>query len=203
MIPNAAAQHRGKHFDLLLTRELALIEREHEQNLIIHKKLERSILWDNNQRIKLHRKKISITNKEPVVNGQNEKSDSSVVSSTIITQTQVDETLPHISPRFHRNCMKGQRLPPLIKSNRKKRRNNDTHWMPDLESTHSQKEDASEIFTVVTEELPKVSLPELTPMQKQIRSFMETLPTYKGLHRGFDNFAPASLHSRRAPVAMR
>ncbi|CAF5111448.1 unnamed protein product, partial [Rotaria sp. Silwood1] len=39
--------------------------------------------------------------------------------------------------------------------------------------------------------------------QKQIHSFIDTLPTYTGSQRGFDNFAPASLYSSRAPVIMK
>jgi hypothetical protein len=213
MIPNASVQHRVKHFDLLLARELEYIKREHQQNLITHKNLEKSIIRDSNRTINLNRKKILIPIHENF-NEQNEKSSSSIVSSNYNhSHIQIDETPSEVFPQFHRNCFKSRRLPPIVKLNRRKRTNNDIHWIASIQSTNAQKENFSEInaqnenfsdiYTVLTDELPKVSLPEPSPLQKQIRSFMETLPTYKGLQRGFDNFAPASLYSRRAPVAMR
>ncbi|CAF4991351.1 unnamed protein product, partial [Rotaria socialis] len=41
------------------------------------------------------------------------------------------------------------------------------------------------------------------PIQRQVRSFLETLPTYKGAQNGFDSFGPASLYTNRSPVAIR
>jgi len=199
MIPSAAAQHRGKHFDLLLTRELAAIEREHEQNLITLQKLERSIRRDNNRSKNHPRKKIPTLIDENSNEGT-EKSSSSVISSTIYsqTQTQIDQALPQIFRRYHRQCFKAQRLPPIVKPSRKKQKSNELNWMDAL-----QNENGDDTFTVLNERLPKLPSPDLITIQKRIHSFMEILPTYKGVQRGFDNFAPSSLYSRRAPVAMR
>jgi hypothetical protein len=199
MIPTATAQHLGKHFDLLLARELALIEREHKQKLIIHKKLENSIRRDNYQSTNSNRKKISISIEEPF-HKHNEKSRSSITSThSNNSRNQIDEILPQMFPRYHRYCFKAQRLPPIVKLKRPKRTNNDSHW-PNI-----QKENIHEALTLLDEdeELPKVSLPELTPIQKQIRAFLDTLPIYKGVQKGFDNFAAGSIYSFRAPVAMR
>jgi hypothetical protein len=203
MIPSAAAIHRGKHFDLLLARELAAIEREHEQNLITHQKLEKSIRRDNNRRKNFPQKKLSISIDENS-NEQSEKSYSSVVSSNFYSQnqTQINQALPQIFRRYHRLCFKAQRLPPIVKFNRKTRENNELNWI-NFRRTNMHNENDDGAFTVLIDELPKISLPESTAMQKRIHSFMEILPTYKGVQRGFDNFAPSSLYSRRAPVAMR
>jgi hypothetical protein len=205
MIPNAAVQHRGKHFNLLLTRELALIQREHEQNLITHKKLERSIRRDNDRTMSIHGKKISVTPVQKKFYIRNDESSLSIVSSSINNyhdrQNLTDGKQPRISPRFYRHCFKGQRLPPIVKLNRRKQNHND--WIDDLQPKNVQKENISEQWTLINESSSKVTLPELTPIQKQIHLFMDTLPKHKGLQKGFDNFGPASLYSHPAPVAMR
>ena len=216
MLLNATAQHRGKHFDLLLARELLLLEREHIQNVITLKKLERSIRRDNNQIPIPNRKKLSIPFSDihdehnDTISYQNMRINRNKYSiekprlasiSTIVSQNQSDEATPAIFPRYRRYCMKGHRLPPLVKankSNRQKRSNKDLHWV-----ANSPQANIDQIFPVLNEELPKAPLPELSPMEKQIQSFMKSLPTYKDIQRGFDNFGPSSLYSNRAPVAMR
>jgi hypothetical protein len=207
MIPSPAVQHRVKHFDLLLARELVLLERIHEQNLLAQEKLEKSIRRDN-QLLNSTRKKTSIISngpfehhKMPLLTNKN-SDDKSCLSASSITnnQDQIEETF---TPRYRRTCFKAHRLPPIVKanvSNRKKRPSKDLHWV----ASFQQDENVSDtVTTIIEEDLPKIPLPKLTPMQKEIHSFLESLPMYKGAHRGFDNFAPSSLYSTRAPVAMR
>ncbi|CAF0951186.1 unnamed protein product [Rotaria sordida] len=232
MLRNSAAQHRVKHFNLLLARELSLIERTHSQNLITHQKLENSIRRANNQILNNNRTKISI----PFDNIYNEQTESidyhklrmndnnnnsnqkrrlSVGTCSNLSQNQTnsdqidefsDDTSSFISLRRRRLCTKTQRLPPIVKatiSNRQKRENKAHQWMINLPQSNKSKENLNEQLTILNDESSKSNLPELTPIQRQVRSFLETLPTYKGVQHGFDSFAPASLYSNRAPVAIR
>ncbi|CAF0950319.1 unnamed protein product [Rotaria sordida] len=232
MLRNSAAQHRVKHFNLLLARELSLIERTHSQNLITHQKLENSIRRANNQILNNNRTKISI----PFDNIYNEQTESidyhklrmndnnnnsnqkrrlSVGTCSNLSQNQTnsdqidefsDDTSSFISLRRRRLCTKTQRLPPIVKatiSNRQKRENKAHQWMINLPQSNKSKENLNEQLIILNDESSKSNLPELTPIQRQVRSFLETLPTYKGVQHGFDSFAPASLYSNRAPVAIR
>ncbi|CAF1214349.1 unnamed protein product [Rotaria sordida] len=232
MLRNSAAQHRVKHFNLLLARELSLIERTHSQNLITHQKLENSIRRANNQILNNNRTRISI----PFDNIYNEQTESidyhklrmndnnnnsnqkrrlSVGTCSNLSQNQTnsdqidefsDDTSSFISLRRRRLCTKTQRLPPIVKatiSNRQKRENKAHQWMINLPQSNKSKENLNEQLIILNDESSKSNLPELTPIQRQVRSFLETLPTYKGVQHGFDSFAPASLYSNRAPVAIR
>ncbi|CAF2952457.1 unnamed protein product [Rotaria sp. Silwood2] len=215
MLLNATVQHRVKHYDLLLARELASIEREHEQNLITHKNLENSIrretyrkkstlpfdeiYHEQNQTLDYHKINISTNNY------LNDKSSSSVVSS-IQNESQIDETILQISSRHQRQCSKLQRLPPIIKAsllNRSKQSTNNSHWMDHFRPLNKRKESFNDTLLELNEQLSKATLPRITPIEKQINSFMESLPTYTGIQRGFDNFAPSSLYSSRPPVIMK
>jgi hypothetical protein len=220
MLPNASAQHRGKHYDLLLARELELIKREHEQNLITHKKLENLIRRDTNQIFNHNRNKKALPFGE-IYNEQketldyhkivihtnnyaNQKRNSSKGSSHNRPDEPYDEPSPEVLPKHRRFCSKGRRLPPIVKSNipnRQKQSSKDVHWTTSVHQSNTQKE--NEPFTVLPADFLKGRLPELPPIQRQIHSFLETLPTYKGIQCGFDNFAPSSLYSYHASVAMR
>jgi hypothetical protein len=193
MIPSAAAQHRSKHFEQLLARELAYIERGHELNLLTYEKLERSILHERHRTLNVKRKKSSIDENS---SKQSEISRSSLISTARPHNPSLtNEKLPQINPKYHRQCYKSQRLPPIVKLKRTK---NDLHWIASIKSTNIE----NETFSLLTEEIPK-SLPELTPIEKKIHSFMESLPANKGVQKGFDNFAPAAIYSVRSPIAMR
>ncbi|CAF1105642.1 unnamed protein product, partial [Rotaria sordida] len=156
MLLNATAQHRVKHFDLLLARKLAFIEREHEQNIIIHKNLENSIRRDTN------RKKTTLSFDEiyhephqtlnyykmnfSKNNYLNDKSSSSVVSSN---QSQDDEIILQTSSKYQRQCSKHQRLPPIIKAsllNRQKQSTDELHWIHHLRQTNKRKESFNETY---------------------------------------------------------
>jgi hypothetical protein len=117
-----------------------------------------------------------------------------------------DDTLSSFSSRRRRYCTKNQRLPPIIKSttpNQKKRENKNHHWIASFQQTNTSKKNIDEPFTILNEEITKSNLSELTPIERQVRSFLETLPTYKGVQHGFDSFAPASIYSNRAPIVIR
>jgi hypothetical protein len=108
--------------------------------------------------------------------------------------------------RRRRFCTKTQRLPPIIKANtltQQKRENKHHHWTSSFQQLTVSQENVNEPFTMSNEEISKPNLSELSPIERQVRSFLETLPTYKGVQHGFDSFAPASLYSNRAPVAIR
>ncbi|CAF0733873.1 unnamed protein product [Rotaria sp. Silwood1] len=237
MLLNSAAQHRVKHFNLLLARELSLIERKHSQNLITHQKLENSIRRANNQTLNNNRTKISIpfdniyneqtesidhhkirmndNNTNNNNNNSNPKRRLSIGACCTISQNQAnsdqidefsEDTSSFISLRRRRFCTNSQRLPPIVKatlSNRQKRENKTHQWMINLPQSSKSKENVNEQLTILDEEPSQSNLPELTPIQRQVRSFLETLPTYKGVQDGFDSFAPASLYSNRASVAIR
>ncbi|CAF2334939.1 unnamed protein product [Rotaria sp. Silwood2] len=235
MLLNSAAQHRVKHFNLLLARELSLIERKYSQNLITHQKLENSIRRANNQTLNNNRTKISmpfdnIYNEQTESidyhkiqindynnnnNNSNQKRRLSVGACSNISQNQTnsdqidefsDDTSSFMSLRRRRFCTKSQRLPPIVKatiSNRQKRENKTHQWMTNLPQSNKSQENVNEQLIILNEETSKSNLPELTPIQRQVRSFLETLPTYKGVQRGFDSFGPASLYSHHASVAIR
>jgi len=234
MLSNSFIQHRAKHFNFLLARELSLIEREHSHNLLTHQKLENSIRRANNQLTNNHRTKISM----PFNNIYNEQTGSidyhnlrsngnnqnlfpkrrqsiGTSSSNSSSQNQTnfdrmdefsDDTLSSFSSRRRRYCTKIQRLPPIIKAttvNQQKRENKNNHWIASFQQLNISKENIDEPFTILNEEITKSNLSELTPIERQVRSFLETLPTYKGVQRGFDSFAPASIYSNRAPIFIR
>lgn len=192
MIPSAAVQHREKHFNLLLARELDYLEREHEQNLLTIEKLEKFVEFEHNQTKILRRRKHYLT---PINHKSNEHYEPSVIESSVVnSDIQSDVSTSSNHRKYHRQCYKGQRLPPLTKSNRHKRKK--------LHST-SKSDIQSENFTLISEPLPAISVPKLTVLDQQIQTFMEALPKYQGLEKGFDNFAPSSLYSNRARIAMR
>jgi hypothetical protein len=232
MNPNANVQHRVKHFDLLLARELSFIKREHSQNLLTHQKLENSIRRANNQSSSNNHRPRKSVQFDNTFNGQTDSFDynkprtnsisinlnqkhclsfsgNSGMSQNQSSTEQMDELsddTSYLSLRRRRFCTKAQRLPPIVKatiSNRPRRESKTNQWMESFQQLNIRKENVSEPFTILNEESSKPKLPELSPLQRQVRSFLETLPTYKGVQRGFDSFGPSSLYSNRAPVAIR
>lgn len=195
MIPNPTVQHRLKHFDQLLAEELSYLQRNCQQNLITYEKFEKSIRRDSEQIKVLKRQKYLRT---PVIDDDSivsmEHTSSSIISTRHIrSPTLIDETSPTILPKFHRQCYKPRRLPPIVKFRRDKRTNIDYSW---LKNSHE-----NQPFTLLDDKLPNVS--ESSPIDERVQTFMDTLPPNKGLQKGFDNFAAAALYSRRAPVLMK
>jgi hypothetical protein len=231
MASNSIVQHRAKYLDHLLARELLSIEREHSHNLVIHQQLENSIRRANNQSSNNNRTKISkpfddIYNEHTgtidyhnIRNNinSNQKSclstSASSRSNKSYNQTNFDQSdeffdykSSSMSLRRRQCCTKVQRLPLITKpntSNQKKRENKNHHWMASFQQSNIRKENVNEPFTTLNEEITISNLSELTPIQRQVRSFLETLPTYKGTQQGFDSFAPASLYTHRVPIAIR
>ncbi|CAF0801754.1 unnamed protein product [Rotaria sp. Silwood1] len=118
---NAIAQHRLKHINLLLAHELALIEREHEKNLIAYKNLTTSICRDYDRISNLNQNKISLSIDEiydeqsqtfdypkkqlSTNNYLNDKSCSSIISSNY-TRSQIDVSIVRNSSKYRRQCSK-------------------------------------------------------------------------------------------------
>ena len=233
MLLNSAAQHRAKHFNLLLARELSLIKREHEQNLITHQKLENSIRRATNQSSNTNRSKISIPF-DHIYNEQTESLDYSKIHfndnnnnhsnqkrrlsfgvNSSISQNQTntdqtgefsDDTSSVISVRRRRFCTKVQRLPPIVKAsvlNRQRYGSKSHQWMTNFQQSNKPQENINEQIRMLNEESTRTNLPELSPIQRQVRSFLETLPTYKDIRHGFDSFGSSSLYSSRSPVIIR
>lgn len=218
MVTNSLIQHRTKHFELLLARELSLIEREHSQNLAIHQKLENSIRQANNQFSNTQRNKISLLSdslyNERIGSKQNRLlSLGTIGSNSSQNQTNLDQlddfsddTSSYNSFRRRRHCTKTQRLPSITRpniSNQQKQENKNQHRMASFQQSNLTKENLNQPFTIFNDEITKPNLSEFTPIQRQVRSFLETLPTYKEVQHGFDSFAPASLYSNRAHIAIR
>jgi len=229
MLLNSNVHNRVKHFDILLARELSLIEHEYSQNLMTYQRLENSIRRDNKQSSNSNRTKISI----PFNNIYNQRTESidyhkvcsignnnndnsnqkrrlSSSTSSNMSQNPIDDsdndTSSSKSLRYRRYCTKNQRLPLMLKaaiSNRQKRKSQNYHWMESYQQLKKPKDNANEPFRIFLGKSSNPSLPQPSPIQKQVRSFLETLPTYKGIQHGFDNFAPASLYSNRSPIIIR
>ncbi|UJR33861.1 hypothetical protein I4U23_021282 [Adineta vaga] len=222
MFLNSNIQNRVKHYDLLLSRELAYLKREHSQNLITYQKLENTIRRDSKQIFLHNRRKLS-TPLDYIYNDQIDSFDYHKLStngnmnqqkrrlssstSSNYSHNQLDdfddETISYTSSKQRRYSTKNQRLPPVIKTNlseQSKRKTKTQHWMTNFQQTKRSKENSFEPFRILIEETSNPILPEPAPLQRQIRSFLDTLPTYKGIQNGFDNFAPSSLYSNRSSL---
>ncbi|CAF1196479.1 unnamed protein product [Rotaria sp. Silwood1] len=213
---NAIAQHRLKHINLLLAHELALIEREHEKNLIAYKNLTTSICRDYDRISNLNQNKISLSIDEiydeqsqtfdypkkqlSTSNYLNDKSCSSIISSNY-TRSQIDVSIVRNSSKYRRQCSKLERLPPIIKaniSNQHKPSTSNLHSMNYFQPTDKRKQSFTETFSSFDKNSSKKTIPEITPIQKEIQSFLESLPTYTGIQCGFDSFGSSSRYSFRS-----
>ena len=230
MLQNSIVQHRAKHADLLLARKLSLIEREHSRNLVTHEKLEKSIRCANHQSSNYNRRKLSLPfdniyneprgsinyhNIRSNNNNPKRRSSFGTNSSSSNSQTQgcpnhindfTDDSLSYLSLRRRSNCTKYQRLPPIVKanlSNQNKRESKTEPWITHFQQVNLSQENVDDPFTISNEDISKPNLTELSPIQQQVRSFLETLPSYKGVQRGFDNFGPASLYTNPTLISIR
>lgn len=192
MQQNSNIQHRAKHFDLLLARKLAFIEREHYQNLLLHQKLENSIRRASLQSSNVKKPK-SIVPFETSYKDRRTSNACSTNNQTRVSSDHFDElsddSLSSVSFRTRLYTGKNQRLPSITKTNKQK---STYQWLNPFQEMDS-----------FSNQTNKTILPEISPIQKQIRSFLDRLPRYEGIQRGFDSFAPASLYTNRAPVIIR
>ena len=209
MLINQATQHRVKHFDLLLSRELALIQRQFEQHLITHEKFERSIRHNKDEKkISLPLKDIydedtekvnykKIRQKVTKIDGNTNHQTSIDLLSLI--QTSSDVSTNEISTRkpkkSRRLCTKAHPLPPIVKAKIVSPRRvihyeKDLHWLSQIQSMNKGKESRLTHSTDST-------------VDEHLHSFLDSLPAPQEIHYGFDSFGPSSLYSTRAPVAMR
>ena len=165
-----------------------------------YQKLENSIRRDNKQISNNNRTKICI----PFKNIYNERTESidyhkvsifennnsnpkrrlSSSTSSNISQNQMDEfddddISSYMSLRQRRYYVKNQqRLPPMVKAtitNRQKRKSKNQYWMTNFQQSKKSKENPSEPFTILLEESSSPNLPEPTPLQRQVRSFLNTI----------------------------
>jgi len=200
MQQNSNIQHRAKHFDLLLARKLAFIEREHYQNLLLHQKLENSIRRASLQSSNVKKPKfiVPFETSSSLSHHTNNKDRRTSNACSTNNQTRVssdhfdelsDDSLSSVSFRTRLYTGKNQRLPSITKINKQK---STYQWLNPFQEMDS-----------FSNQTNKTILPEISPIQKQIRSFLDRLPRYEGIQRGFDSFAPASLYTNRAPVIIR
>lgn len=221
MLVNSVFHHRIKHFDLLLARELSLIEREHLQNQLLHQKLENSIRRSTNPTLTPYRKKLSVPFNN-IYNEQTESFDYQKISSHDPIQPSAKTRFPtethrhnlHQQPLIPNSADDGTnpkrvpnpmfRLPTIVKANmpnrQRRRESQQLNWLASFQQANPEKEIDRETFIVFNDETTKTTPIELTAIQRQVHSFLQTLPTYKGAQKGFDSFAATSLYSYRKPV---
>ncbi|CAF1197942.1 unnamed protein product [Adineta ricciae] len=191
MVTNPHVQSRVKHYEILLSREVVLLERQREQNLTTLKKLEQTIRHEKER----HSAK----------NQQNRNAHILERSQNTRMHGSNEKASPFV-PKFRRLCTKAHRLPPITKScipSTEQRLTNDRVRHLDNETIDKENEDLHDLLLTITNQLAKHSALETTKVDKQVHSFIEALPEYKGVQQGFDSFAPSSLYSTHATVAMR
>ena len=198
---------RVKHFDIQLARELSLIEREHSQNVSLYQQLENSIRQTTVPLARKNRHKLCISFND-IYNKQTEAIDYHQIFmreshlSDAKRRCSVDpcggaSRPPTSKVSSHDAARQGssriQRLPPIIKldlSNRQRRKSKHLHWMANYQQSNLE----TGAFQLHSDESFS---PKLAPLQREVRSFLATLPTYKGVQQGFDSFAASSVYSHR------
>ena len=76
--------------------------------------------------------------------------------------------------------------------------------MTNLQPASTKLEADHQVLILIKEEGKKKSNPlDPSPIHKQVRSFLDALPSYKGVQKGFDSFAATSLYSYRKPISIR
>lgn len=215
MIFNSITQHRAKHIDLLLARQLALIEREHAFNLLTHQRLENSIRRINDSSSKLSTPFNQFENKSngPSESHQqrysNQKRRLSVgtgSSSSASSRHYLDELSDDLSTSSQRRRVwtKSQRLPPISRPTERKRVHpSNRHWMNNFQAIDLTKEHFPSTLPILNDEISKPIREELTPLQRQVRAFLAKLPSNKEIQHGFDGFAAAAHYSNRNTIAIR
>ena len=217
MIFNSIAQHRARHIDLLLVRQLASIEREHAQNLIAHQKLENSIRRvgypSANNHLRKHPPPFHHIEQQPTGSIESHQlrysspkrrlsvgTGSSSASSRTYLDECSDDFSTSTSSQRRRYCTKSRRLPPIAKTNnQRKREHPNQHWMANFQQIDLSKEYLPESWPTFDDELSKPVQEELPPLQRQIRAFLARLPSNKEMQHGFPATA---LYFNRAPVAI-
>lgn len=212
MLLNPICHQRLKHFDLLLAKELTIIEREHFYNIVSHRKLENTIRQDSTKTSINERRNVSI----PFDDIFNERTGTIDCHRYQVFQRhtgQQQNSHSTVNNRFER-CRssnvgkyhnedllaksKVPRLPAIIKASlnvRERRDSKNMHWMTTLEQIHRKKPKDPEVFAIWNDDATMKSEPKRTVIQQQVRTFLNTLPIYQGVHKGFDSFGVNSLHS--------
>ncbi|UJR13459.1 hypothetical protein I4U23_000473 [Adineta vaga] len=215
MVTNPHVQSRVKHFELLLSREKVLLERRYDQNISTYKKLEQTIRHESKKIPICSRRKESIPidelyNEENRPENQRKKRIHSFdnpynKSTTNQTQFSNEKTSPFL-PKYRRLCTKAHRLPPITGAcipSTEKRIHQQRIRQNDNETIDRESEILNDLIKDINDQLSKRTTTETNKVDRQVHSFMDTLPEYKGLQKGFDNFGPSSLYSTRVTVAMK
>ena len=212
MAVNLAVLHRAKHFDLLLSRQLVSIQREHGVNSSIHQKLENTIrreyprnhislpfdeIYDERTETFDHRKMRLKRNDDLNAMVHSSTDNSSVTQN----QTDASASNPSLesSPRRRRYCTKVQFLPPIVRPNKSHRGKLTSRDLPRMSPLRTP---------AVAEGNPSGPMSNRTVdsmalVQTKVESFLQTLPTSKNVRSGFDSFASASLLVTRTPIRIR
>ena len=207
MLVNAAVQHRVKHFDLILSRELAFLQRQYEQHLITHDRFSRAVRHQtsttnvsrpfkeiyNEETETLDYQKMKKKMKTSDDHHQRRRPS---IDTSILSQIHSDVSSHVSQPSRRRHCTKAQPLPPISSHRQQQRRvdplnsryEKDLHWM-----SH---------FSPAKKDAPSRSS-ENGSVDDEIQSFLQTLPTANEIQYGFDSFAASSLYTTRASIAMR
>ena len=212
MAVNLAVLHRAKHFDLLLSRQLVSIQREHGVNSTIHQKLENAIrreyprnyvsvpfheIYDERTETFDHRKMRLKRN-----DGWNSMVHSSTDSSSV-TENQTDASASdpssESSPRRRRYCTKVQFLPPIVRSNKSHRRKQTSGDLPLISPLGTSTVAEGNLSGPMSNR----TVDSMALIQTKVDSFLQTLPTSKNVRSGFDSFASASLYVTRTPICIR
>ena len=212
MAVNLAVLHRAKHFDLLLSRQLESIQREHGVNATIHQKLKNAIrreyprhhislpfdeIYDRRTETFDHRKMCLKRN-----DGWKSMVHLSTDISTIApTQTDASASNPILesSPHRRRHCTKVQLLPPIVRPN----------------ESHRGKQTSRDLLRIFPLRTPTVAeanpsdpmssrtVDSMALVQAKVDNFLQALPPSKNVRSGFDSFALASLYVTRTPICIR
>lgn len=212
---NNTVQHRVKHFDQLLGKEMAYLSREYQQNLSTIDKFERSI------RHQTDKKKVSLSIDE-IYDKQTETIDYNKLkrtpngehdfpcagtddeSSQIQTESEVSSlaTSNESVAVRRRHCMKADKLPPIYRPQRNNRSKlfKSQQWTSsfgclDRQKQHSNKSLGKDHRFIKTKDFSSID--------SHVQLFLNDLPPSKDIQFGFDAFGPSSLYSNRLPVIMR
>lgn len=208
MVTNPHVQSRVKHYDLLLARELVLIERKHEHNLVIHKKLEQTIRHESRKIPMCSRKQIlsedEIVEPPPPNINPHKRRAQREYSSAKATGANAKPSV--LMPKFRRLCSKAHRLPPITTAciaPLGERMDKERLWREGKQAIDKENEAYNERMSVQRDKLMKRMKSDTNVANDHYVSFRDTLEEYEGVQPGFDSFAASAIYSTRAPVAMK
>ncbi|CAF0968502.1 unnamed protein product [Didymodactylos carnosus] len=199
-------QHRIKQQDLLLQKQLSYLSRESKKRLILYNKeaedirQSRPITQVSMKFNEIYDERTDMLDYDKIRQiGLNIGSPSQRVDAV------PSDTSLHTKRKLW-GCTKTTFLPPIVKSFIRKRslnnsssfRTNATKWMATFQRPNIS-EDNKVMFDIPDgEEI--LTLPNISPMQRQVRLFIEKLPVYSGTQTGFDSFRRSSFYTGKTLV---